>query len=169
MREIWLWELGDISLGFKCFTKLGVWLAWEEILWVELKIIFEWENFFQNRLIQCRFHLYSHICDFWGKTQISSCVDSRRSQDQAWYRLQVCSKRRKWTIKVWRSHENGLGKDWRLGLDKSLYSIIFLHKGCFLLLGGSWFFFISLEVFHAKILMSISLYLSLSLSFNILS
>ena len=30
------------------------------------------------------------------KNSFSSCVNSRRDWDQAWYGLQVCSERRKW-------------------------------------------------------------------------
>ena len=37
---------------------------------------------------------------FGIKTQISSCVDSRREQNKTWYKFQVFPKRKKWIIEV---------------------------------------------------------------------
>ena len=85
-----------------------------------------------------------------GKNPFSTCVDSRRGQDQAWCGLQVCSERWRWEAEIERCQSSGSGRIGRLELGKTLYSVFVFHSRHFWSVVGPWFF-ISLEVFHIKI------------------
>ena len=108
---------------------LGVFGLKENFMGFKLKIIFCEKTSF-NGLILCTFHLYSHICYFWSKTQIYSYVNSRGNWDQAWCGIQVCFWKKKRVVDVRRHKTSDQGKNWRLGLGPCIY-LIFLIADVF--------------------------------------
>lgn len=97
-RRLWGWELFWASSFF--LPNWGSICLERKSLGFELKINFWVRNFcskWVNSLCYSSLLLYS---SFWGKTKISSCMDSRRGQDQAWCGFQVCFERRKWVTEV---------------------------------------------------------------------